>query len=189
MCLLHNFMQSSLCILTKEQIRIVKFNANFLATMLKINTQIPTGCRNNAQSTQSQRKEKRKGRALAAKAGQMQRPAVSCCFCVSRRSSLISCSTIYRWEPQSSFRSRIINSPRASSAATGAALPFFFPLSWFAWVPPLSFSSFYEFAFLFPSRNCDNIGRVCDNILCIASKYQLSFSFSVGQFYIDFTSA
>lgn len=54
MCLLHNFMQSSLCILTKEQIRIVKFNADFLATMLKINTQIPTGCRNNAQSTQSQ---------------------------------------------------------------------------------------------------------------------------------------
>ena len=54
MCLLHNFMQPSLCILTKEQIRIVKFNADFLATMLKINAQIPTGCRNNAQSTQSQ---------------------------------------------------------------------------------------------------------------------------------------
>lgn len=53
----------------------------------------------------------------------------------------------------------------------------------------VTYSSFYEFAFLFPSRNCDNIGRVCDNILCIASKYQLSFSFSVGQFYIDFTSA
>lgn len=70
-----------------------------------------------------------------------------------------------------------------------AQIEFYSPLSWFAWVPPLSFSSFYEFAFLFPSRNCDNIGRVCDNILCIASKYQLSFSFSVGQFYIDFTSA
>ena len=31
----------------------------------------------------------------------------------------------------------------------GAAviIPFFFPSSWFAWVPPLLFSSFYEFGF------------------------------------------
>lgn len=68
------------------------------------------------------KERKKEGPRLGHKGRAEQKPAVSCCFCVSRRSSVISCSTIYRWEPQSSFRSRIINSPRASSAATGAAL-------------------------------------------------------------------